>query len=459
MTRLADQRPESCASTEPRSAARRASEHRRGGARDERSPEERSDPAANIGSESENGTSIATADEEVRVARAGLLRLTEAPAPAVARLIDRVGVVQAWAAVCERAADRQVLAETASRCQDLSPVELAGRAEADLVEAAGYGARLVVPEDPQWPAQAMAAFAAASARGVSGATAPLGLYVRGADLAGLPNHGLAIVGSRACSPYGQRCAADLAMAAAADGLTIVSGAAYGVDAAAHRGALATEGPRPTLAVLACGIERAYPLAHRSLIEAIADRGAVVTEYPPGTPPARHRFLVRNRLIAALAAGTLVVEAGRRSGTLSTAAAARHLARVLMAVPGPITSALSVGCHHLIRDGHAVLVADYQHLRELVGPAGDPTLFDLAAESPGEPSLSPETLRVQDALSYRASQSVAEVTALSAVSVTKVLTALAELEIAGMACRDTGGWRARRPGGAPRRAAAAGIGSP
>lgn len=379
---------------------------------------------------------------QARVARAGLLRLTEAPAPAVAQLIDRIGVTEAWAAVRSGLAGPSVDAETSSRRRDLSPSALTELAEADLAAAAQLGARLVIPEDQEWPVPAMTAFGTAAARGVSGATAPLGLYVRGGELSDLPARGLAIVGSRACTPYGQRCAAELAVAAAADGLTVISGAAYGVDAAAHRAALGSDAYLPTIAVLACGIERAYPAAHRALIDAIADKGVVVSEYPPGTPPARHRFLVRNRLIAALAAGTLVVEAGRRSGTLSTAAAARHLGRILMAVPGPISSALSIGCHHLIRDGQAILIADYCQLRELWTPALAVQDADQPPESAG-PDLSAAARRIQDALSYRTSRSVAELTAAAALPVAEVLTALAELQRADLATRGTDGWRGRR----------------
>ena len=153
---------------------------------------------------------------------------------------------------------------------------------------------------------------------------------------------------------------------------MVSGAAIGIDGAAHRGALAVDGP--TVAVLACGIDRAYPTVHERLITRIAATGLVLSEYPPGCVPARHRFLVRNRLIAGLAEGTLVIEAGLRSGAQRTAADARALGRVLMALPGPVTSGCSAGCHRLIRDG-AVLVTRAEEVLEGIGRIG----VDLAPE--------------------------------------------------------------------------------
>ena len=156
------------------------------------------------------------------------------------------------------------------------------------------------------------------------------------------------------------------------GATVVSGAAIGIDGAAHRGALAVDGA--TVAVLACGVDRVYPAAHATLLERIAATGLVVSEYPPGSVPARHRFLVRNRLIAALGAGTVVVEAALRSGAQRTAADTEALGRLVMAVPGPVTSGPSAGCHQLIRDG-ALLVTSADDVLEAVGRLG----VDLAPE--------------------------------------------------------------------------------
>jgi DNA processing protein len=148
-------------------------------------------------------------------------------------------------------------------------------------------------------------------------------------------------------------AADLAASVAARGWTVISGGAFGIDAAAHRGALGADGV--TVAVLACGLDVAYPAAHAELLDAIAHQGAIVSEQPPGRNVSRLRFLTRNRVLAALATGTLVVEAGERSGSMNTARHARDLGRPLMAVPGPVTSDLSAGCHHIIRNWRGSLV--------------------------------------------------------------------------------------------------------
>jgi DNA processing protein len=171
---------------------------------------------------------------------------------------------------------------------------------------------------------------------------------------------LSIVGARACTGYGSYIAGALGADLASAGIAVVSGAALGIDAAAHRGALAVGGP--TIAVLACGIDRVYPRAHEVLLHAIAERGAVLSELPPGAAPTRFRFLHRNRIIAALGVGTVVVEAALRSGSLVTARLAAELGRVVMAVPGPVTSDQSAGAHELIRDG-ATLVTEASQVRE------------------------------------------------------------------------------------------------
>jgi DNA processing protein len=173
------------------------------------------------------------------------------------------------------------------------------------------------------------------------------------DLAACCGHAVAIVGSRAATAYGNHVASGIAVGLADGGWTVVSGAAYGIDAAAHSGALAADGI--TVAVLACGVDRPYPRAHAGLLQQIATYGLIVSEAPPGRQPSRDAFLARNRIIAALAGGVVVIEAGRRSGTMSTVAHADALGRPVMAVPGPVTSAVSAGCHQLIREQAALCV--------------------------------------------------------------------------------------------------------
>jgi DNA processing protein len=223
---------------------------------------------------------------------------------------------------------------------------------------------------------------------------------------------------------------------------VVSGAAIGIDGAAHRGALSVGGA--TVAVLACGADRAYPASHQALLEQVVATGAVVSEYPPGCVPGRHRFLVRNRIIAALAAGTVVVEAGLRSGAQRTAADAAALGRDVLAVPGPVTSAASAGCHRLIRDG-AVLVTRPEEVLEGVGRLGD----DLAGPPVADPrrptdGLSPVAVLVHDALPVRASREIGWLALEAGIQVGAVRAAMVELERRGLVQQFGGRWQ--RAGG-------------
>jgi DNA processing protein len=216
--------------------------------------------------------------------------------------------------------------------------------DAGLPGCRRQGISLICPGDPQWPPQL----------DDLGVARPYALWARGTgDLTSSCDRSVSIVGSRAATAYGAHVAADLASGLAGHGWTVVSGAAYGIDASAHCGDLAAGGV--TVAVLACGVDLPYPAGHRALLGTIAASGLVVSEYPPGCAPTRHRFLARNRIIAALSAGTVVVEAGLRSGALNTARHARELNRPVMAVPGPVTSSQSAGCHQLIRDTGAACV--------------------------------------------------------------------------------------------------------
>jgi DNA processing protein len=253
---------------------------------------------------------------------------------------------------------------------------------------------------------------------------------------------VAIVGARASSSYGEFVASELASGLAVRGFTVVSGAAFGIDAAAHRGALAVDGG--TVAVVASGVDRAYPAAHQSLIQRIGDVGAVVSEVPPGSAPTRSRFLARNRLIAALASGSVVVEAGLRSGARSTVSAAVELCRPVGAVPGPVTSMVSAGCHEELRAGRAVLVTDAAEVAELVGAMGE----DLAPAKRGETrpgdGLEPVTFRVWQSLPPRRSIGVEALTTAAGLSVAEVMSSLGQLESMSLAERGPAGWSRCRP---------------
>lgn len=207
-----------------------------------------------------------------------------------------------------------------------------------------------------------------------GEARPQRLFVAGVgDVRLLALRSVAIVGARSATPYGLSVASSLAADLAACGWVVVSGGAFGIDAAAHRGALTAGGC--TVAVLASGVDMPTPRSHAPLLARISASGLLVSERPLGYLPRAHDFLHRNRLIAALTRAVVVVEAGSRSGALHTANCASTLRRPVAAVPGPVTSALSVGTHRSIREGQAVLVTDVSDVLELLepldaaGPAG------------------------------------------------------------------------------------------
>lgn len=378
---------------------------------------------------------------ELRQARAYLNRVAEPPAPALAGFVAELGPLRAARLVLAGRVPQRVATETAGRRDD-------DRAAADLAEIAALGGRLVTPEDDEWPAEAFRCFATPTALADERWCAPMALWVRGAARVDeLGERCVAVVGARAATGYGEHVAADFGYGLAEAGCAVVSGAAFGIDAAAHRGALSADGC--TVAVQACGLDQGYPAGHRRMLDQIAARGAVVSEYPPGVRHARYRFLVRNRLIAALAEGTVVVEAGVRSGARRTATAAAALGRVVMVVPGPVTSALSVGCHALIRDEQALLVTRVPEIVEAVGRLG----ADLAPpmDSPPRPTdgLAPELLAVFEALPARGCRHSEQLAQESGVPLHRVRAALPLLELRGLVECAVTGWRrvaAHRPRG-------------
>jgi DNA processing protein len=278
--------------------------------------------------------------------------------------------------------------------------------DVDLAQVDRIGGRLVCPGDAEWPEALddLRPVLALERRPVGGrgsepirsGGAPLALWVRGSvPLDEVCATSVAVVGSRAATAYGTEVAGELGYAVARRGVTVISGAAYGVDSAAHRGAIAAGAP--TVAVLACGVDVSYPRGHASLLERMCETGLVVSEVPPGSAPSRIRFLVRNRLIAALGRGTVVVEAALRSGALNTARWAGELMRPVMGVPGPVTSALSAGVHQLLRDGMAVPVTDADEVLETISAIGENTLPMRHGESRPRDRLDELTLRVLEAV--------------------------------------------------------------
>ena len=384
----------------------------------------------------------------LRRARAWLSRVTEPGTIDFWRFVDAVGPVEAVRQLRAGSAPERIRSLLGARAQQDETL-------ADLRRAERCGARLIIPEDDEWPALSLHALTVAVAdepadrKHQSDRTLapvpPVALWARGpARLDELVDRSVAIVGSRASSAYGEHVAAEFGHQLGERGWTVVSGGAFGIDAAAHRGAMAAEAP--TLAVLACGVDRPYPAAHGPLFSRIAETGLLLSEWPPGCAPLRHRFLVRNRLIAGLTRGTVVVEAAARSGAQATANRARRLGRAVLVVPGPVTSAMSVGCHELLRDTamQATLVASAEHVIEAVGGIG----VDLA-DPPDRPSgprdgLSDLAARVLDACPVRTGVSPERLASVAACDVLEVLKVLPALELAGLVQWTGTGWRLAPP---------------
>lgn len=374
---------------------------------------------------------MSAADDDV-LARLALARVTEPGSRPVHRAVAHAGAADVWAAL-----------RSGRPCLPLTPEQRAAahaRAEGydpadDLVRLGQAGGRLVVPGQPEWPGDRLDwSDALADAP-------PLALSVRGPHLLSeVVARSVAVVGARAATAYGDHVAGELSCGLAERGVAVVSGGAYGIDAAAHRGALAA-GPdaAPTLAVLACGVDVAYPRGNARLLGRIADEGLVVSELAPGSAPTRARFLVRNRLIAALTLGTVVVEAARRSGSLATADRARSLSRHVMAVPGPVTSAMSAGCHDLLRaDG--VCVTRPGEVLELVGAFGTDAAEPLRGPATVRDGLSDTVRRVLDAVPARGGAGEAALARDAGVSTLVVQQVLPPLLTHGLVQRSPDGWR-------------------
>jgi DNA processing protein len=336
--------------------------------------------------------------------------------------------------IADRALDETDLAKALARWRPRQSVTVLSRA---FEEAVRCGAQLLTPRSGLWPK---------SFDDLQLHT-PHALWLRGSGdaLAALPNS-IALVGARAATGYGEQITMEASAGLVDRGFAIVSGAAYGIDGMAHRAALASRGL--TMAFLAGGVDRFYPSGHDALLTRITERGAVLSELPCGEPPTKWRFLQRNRLIAAASAATIVMEAGWRSGSLNTAGHASALGRPLGAVPGPITSAASAGCHRLIREFDAVCVTTTDEMAELVphNPLR-PTLTE-ATDAPlplGKPGRLERGdrpaahVRVLDALSTRSPRSSTDVAARAGMSLASVQSVLGMLELEGIVVERETGW--------------------
>jgi DNA processing protein len=372
--------------------------------------------------------------DDERLARVALNRLGEPGDPRLTTLVADLGAVQVYDYLRAERDATGVATDVAARLQGLDPA-------GDLEQAERRGIRFVVPGDAEWPHRLADLDRCPPLHGRGGA--PLGLWLRGpARLDQVVHRSVAVVGSRSATTYGAGVAGEIAAHVAGEGVAVVSGAAFGIDQAAHRGALAARGP--TVAVLACGVDRAYPAAHRDLLTYVAETGLVVSELAPGCAPTKLRFLSRNRVIAALSLGTVVVEAALRSGALNTAHWASLTNRVLMGVPGPVTSAPSEGVHELLRTRDAALVTRGSDVLELVSPSGSFTqLSPRAADRPAD-RLSETDRQVLDAVPVRRPVPAESVARTAGLAASTVRAALERLRDGGFVAAGPAGWRLAGP---------------
>ena len=364
-----------------------------------------------------------------RAARMALSSVADCGDPVLCALVESSGAEAAWA----EARGGAFGAVVAQRSGALDLDAVAHRAARQRI-------RFVVPGDEEWPERLSDLHHCEPAHRRGGV--PPGLWLRGpGHLAALVQRSVALVGARAATAYGSGVAADLGADLAEQGVAVVSGGAFGIDAAAHRGALAVHGP--TVCVLANGVDVPYPSGNSELLGWIAKEHVLVSELPPGATPTRIRFLARNRVIAALSQGTVVVEAALRSGARNTASWALGCNRPLMAVPGPVHSAMSEAPHLMIRDGLASLVTNAAEVLDLIAPVGEHALQARQGESRPTDALDVQRLAVFEAVPARRRATATEIALRAGVSIPQCLGDLAALETVGLVEGDSSGWRLGR----------------
>ncbi|GIJ07171.1 DNA-processing protein DprA [Micromonospora andamanensis] len=366
--------------------------------------------------------------DELILARVALTWLAEPGTRSVYGLVDEFGPVATLDLLLDGGAPQQALRESVaarSRAGDARVVAAEALHRADRL-----GVRVVIPGDDEWPGtveQLRTLRLSDARRRVDTETAPpLCFWVRGSwPLAEALDRSVAVVGARAATAYGTHIATDLGYGLADRDWTVVSGGAFGIDAAAHRGALTAGGL--TVAVLACGVDRAYPMGNAALFDRIADTGLLVSEWPPGAEPLRPRFLIRNRVIAAGTRGTVLVEAAARSGATQTTRRALALGRPAMVVPGPVTSAMSVGAHEVLRvDPNARLVTGLAQVLEEVGRIGELAPVPRGPERPTD-LLDDDARSIVEAMPRRGRVGVDALAARAGLAVRTVLRKLPLLE--------------------------------
>ncbi|GIF18549.1 DNA processing protein [Actinoplanes tereljensis] len=340
--------------------------------------------------------------------------------------------------------DGALQAAVLARAGDFDPRRMA---EETLRRAAQLGARIVVPADDEWPRRvdSLAVLELDSPGHINlNVRPPLCLWVRGSwPLGDALERSVSVVGARAATGYGKQVTGDIAYGLAEHGWTVVSGGAFGIDAAAHRAALAAGGL--TVAVLACGVDRPYPAGNAAMFERIAETGLLISEWPPSSEPLKHRFLIRNRVIAAATTGTVVVEAAARSGALQTMNRVLALGRPAMIVPGPVTSAMSVGCHELLRaNPGATLVTGLPHVLETVGRMGEYYAEPARGPEHRRDALDEESALVLEAVPAKGAARPEELATRAGLALRTVLRRLSLLELAGLVERRDDGFALPRP---------------
>lgn len=353
---------------------------------------------------------------------AGVVVASLGAAASLQALVDAVSAADLEVMLREAEVDHSLAAELGKALERWIPRVNETLITASLTQAARYDVHLLTPTMAEWPV------------GLNdlGAHAPIALWVRGSLTAMLAlDHSIALVGARAATGYGEHVTMESSAGLVDRGYAIVSGAAYGIDGMAHRAALASRGT--TVAFLAGGVDRFYPSGHDALLNRIVEAGAVASEVPCGVPPTKWRFLQRNRLIAAASQATVVLEAGWRSGSLNTAGHAGSLGRPLGAVPGPVTSAASAGCHRLIREFSAVCVTNADEMAELA-PL-EPAALRQAQISEHHSDES----RLADALSARSPRDATDIARRAGLSVGTVQSLLGTLELDGRVRENERGW--------------------
>jgi DNA processing protein len=382
------------------------------------------------------GEELDDPDIAERFARASWTGISEPGDRIAGMIVEALGAGHALTALVERWQPARIVqlitdaggtvteAEAAEALARWQPRLTSATALIALKQAKRNGVTLLTPHDTHWP------------EGMNdlGLHQPIALWVRGnvSTVGSLPQS-ISLVGARAATGYGEHVAMDASAGLVDRGFTIVSGAAYGIDGMAHRAALASGGQ--TLAFLAGGVDRFYPSGHDALLTRIVEKGAVVSELPCGSQPTKWRFLQRNRLIAAASQATVVIEAGWRSGSLNTAGHAAALGRPLGAVPGPVTSAASAGCHRLIRDFDATCVTTAAEMAELA-PCSE-VEPDTARTPTGSPDAA--TTRVLDALNSRAPRDAADIAGRSGLSIDAVRATLGRAQLEGTVAERERGW--------------------